>query len=182
LSSYIDMYPEIIHYFAYGSNMHPARLRRRVPSSRALGTATLCGHQLRFHKRGRDGSGKCNVWHTGQDSDRVIGVIYEMQATERYLLDEAEGLGIGYHLQEHTLELNDVVHDVFYYIADSAHIEENQRPFHWYRDLVLYGARFHGLPQEYIETFLLIEAELDADRERAELHIQILEELIGISD
>ena len=48
-------------YFAYGSNLHPERLRERVPSAESLGVARLEAHVLRFHKRGRDGSGKCDA-------------------------------------------------------------------------------------------------------------------------
>ena len=37
-------------YFAYGSNLHPPRLRARTPSARALGRADLEGYRLLFHK------------------------------------------------------------------------------------------------------------------------------------
>ena len=52
-------------YFAYGSNLHPTRLGDRAPSVELVGTAVLEGHALRFHKRGADGSGKCNALATG---------------------------------------------------------------------------------------------------------------------
>lgn len=51
-----------ILYFAYGSNMSSARLRARVPSCRPIGIAFLPGHELRFHKRSKDGSGKCDAF------------------------------------------------------------------------------------------------------------------------
>jgi hypothetical protein len=54
--------PEPVVYFAYGSNMSTARLRERMPSCKPLGTATLPGHALRFHKRSTDKSGKCNAF------------------------------------------------------------------------------------------------------------------------
>ncbi|TNF88372.1 MAG: gamma-glutamylcyclotransferase, partial [Gammaproteobacteria bacterium] len=41
-----------LYYFAYGSNMSPARLQARVPSARPLGVYRLKGHRLSFHKRG----------------------------------------------------------------------------------------------------------------------------------
>lgn len=50
-----------MRYFAYGSNLCVRRLRRRVPSARALGPARLDGWTLRWHKRGEDGSGKCSI-------------------------------------------------------------------------------------------------------------------------
>jgi hypothetical protein len=42
-----------IHYFAYGSNLHPLRLQERVPSAALLGWTHLHGWELRFDKRGR---------------------------------------------------------------------------------------------------------------------------------
>src|SRR6201987_5902976 len=36
--------PEPVVYFAYGSNMSPARLGKRMPSGKPLGIATLLGH------------------------------------------------------------------------------------------------------------------------------------------
>ena len=54
-------------YFAYGSNMLTARLRERMPSCKPLGIAKLPGHALRFHKRSKDQSGKCNAFATDDD-------------------------------------------------------------------------------------------------------------------
>jgi hypothetical protein len=45
------------YYFAYGSNMSPARLKKRAPSSLAIGIAQLAKHALHFHKRSKDGVG-----------------------------------------------------------------------------------------------------------------------------
>nr|MDQ2697092.1 gamma-glutamylcyclotransferase [Pseudomonadota bacterium] len=86
----------LLKYFAYGSNLHPLRLRERVPSATVLGVAELAGWRLRFHKRGQDRSGKCNIIPTGRSGDRVIGVIYAMAAADKDKLDAAEGLGKGY--------------------------------------------------------------------------------------
>jgi hypothetical protein len=74
-------------YFAYGSNMSLARLQARTPSARRLGTAVLESHDLRFHKAGKDGSGKCDVVHTG-GAECVYGVLYEIDA-ERDRLERA---------------------------------------------------------------------------------------------
>ena len=55
------MSPDSFITFAYGSNMPSARLRGRCPSARAIGIAELRGHELRWHKRSKDGSGKCDI-------------------------------------------------------------------------------------------------------------------------
>lgn len=66
------------YYFAYGSNMSSVRLKERAPSSRAVGVAQLPEYVLKFHKRSKDGSGKCNALFTGVATDVVFGVVFEM--------------------------------------------------------------------------------------------------------
>lgn len=59
-----------VKYFAYGSNMCSGRLSERV-SCTFVAVARLAGHQLRFHKVSKDGSSKCDAFHTagrGQDN------------------------------------------------------------------------------------------------------------------
>ncbi|WP_225115039.1 MULTISPECIES: gamma-glutamylcyclotransferase family protein [Bradyrhizobium] len=87
--------PEPGVYLPYGSNMSTARLRKRMPSCKPLGIATLPGHALRFHKRSRDLSGKCNAFASG-NNNTVIGVLFSFDPAERAKLDEAEGVGAGY--------------------------------------------------------------------------------------
>ena len=70
--------PEPVVYFAYGSNMSTARLRKRMPSCKPIGIATLPGHALRFHKRSTDKSGKCNAFASG-NNNRVIGVAVQLR-------------------------------------------------------------------------------------------------------
>ena len=164
----------ILHYFAYGSNMHPNRLRARVPSARAVGRAELPGHMLRFHKRGRDHSGKCNALATGRPADRIIGVIYDMAAAERIHLDMAEGLGAGYELDYATLPCQGQSREVFFYRAHPDHTDDSLRPFDWYRALVLEGGRFHSLPQTYLALIEAVETMMDLNGARRELHQRLL--------
>ncbi len=133
-----------LHYLAYGSNLHPPRLRARVPSAEPLGVVRLPGWALRFHKRGEDGSGKCNL--VRQETAEAFGVIYRIQAREKVRLDRAEGLGLGY--REFGMELPEFGR-VFCYLANESHIDEALLPFDWYKAFVLAGAEFHGLPAEY---------------------------------
>jgi len=165
---------DIIKYFAYGSNLLPLRLSQRVASSKAMGYASLHGYQLHYHKKGKDDSGKCNVLHTGQAQHRAIGVVYEMRADERGLLDAAEDLGNGYELEYHQVDVGEVTHQVFVYVAPAEHIDDNLVPYSWYKDLVVVGARVHGLPEGYIETFLQVPSHPDPDETRHALHQQIL--------
>lgn len=155
----------IMYYFAYGSNMSSRRLRQRLDSARPVSVATLSGHQLCWHKRGRDGSGKCDAAHTGREGHAVHGVLYELATAQRPLLDRIEGVGAGYEVMEVHLRLPDgEVVQAFSYQATL--IDETARPFEWYKSHVLRGAREHGLPVDYIAQLDAVAARADPDRER----------------
>lgn len=86
-------------YFAYGSNMCTGRLthRRRCPSARPELIAKLSGHKFGFHKISSDGSAKADAEYTGNNEDVVWGVVFSIDGSEEAALDQAEGLGNGYH-------------------------------------------------------------------------------------
>jgi gamma-glutamylcyclotransferase (GGCT)/AIG2-like uncharacterized protein YtfP len=168
-----------MHLFAYGSNLCSARLRARVPSARPLGVARLRGHALRFHKRGwRDGSGKADAYATRSRGDRVWGVVFRIDPLEKPDLDRVEGLGKGYDQARRTVEGRDGRHwRAWLYRADRSAIDAAAVPFRWYRDLVLAGAREHGLPDHYVRGLIAtVPARPDPDAARARRHRALLGE------
>ena len=155
-----------ILYFAYGSNMALERLRSRVPSAERSCCGFLSGHQLKFHKRGRtDGSGKCDAERTGNPNDKVLGVLYSMRSDELPLLDKVEGQGYGYERRtvKVTSGTNEVL-DAETYIATD--VDSRLRPFDWYKEHVLRGARAADLPADYIASIDAVIADADPDKER----------------
>lgn len=166
-----------LNYFAYGSNMHPVRLRQRVESCAAIDVVELKKHIIRFHKRSPDGSGKCNIFYTGRNTDRVYGVVYLITADDKRLLDQAEAVGDGYDVRAVRVKGNNAEHSAFAYFADPEYIDDSLQPYTWYKALVLTGARAHRLPNPYIEHIENHEAIEDLDEERAEHHHRIITEL-----
>jgi hypothetical protein len=166
---------ELLTYFAYGSNMHPVRLWQRVQSCVAIDLAEVTGYSLRFHKRSLDGSGKCNLFHTGQGADRVHGVVYQIEAHEKPLLDEAEGVGRGYNVGHVRVAGMDEVYTAFTYIADPDFIDDSLTPYTWYKALVITGARMHRVPEHYIMHIDRHEAIEDSNTLRQKEHLDILE-------
>ncbi len=161
-----------MRYFAYGSNMSLKRLQYRVPSAKTLGIAVLAGHQLRFHKIGSDGSGKCNALHTGKPEHQVFGVLFEISALEKGKLDEAEGLGCGYEMKDVLLmKAESGTVEAFTYYATA--MDAALKPCHWYKEHVLRGAIENGLPKPYIESIeaVVSVADLDVKRQQRELAI-----------
>ena len=160
--------PEPTEYFAYGSNMPTARLCRRMPSARPLGVATLPGHTLRFHKRSKDESAKCDAFATDDDDSAVIGVLFSFDPADRPKLDAFEGAGKGYDARVVTV-INDKGRrrKVLTYLASHGAIDESLKPYTWYKDHVLAGGKEHGLPQGYVAEFIEpVEAVEDPDRDR----------------
>ena len=161
-----------LRYFAYGSNMSLARLRERVPSAERLGSYQLPGHELRFHKAGSDGSGKCDAFHTGRDPHRVFGVLFHIDPGEKPTLDRVEGLGWGYAEKQVSLRGRDgdVVRAWTYY---ALRLDPSAVPYSWYLQHVLVGAREAGLPDAYIAGIAAQDVRRDpqARRERRELGI-----------
>lgn len=155
--------------FSYGSNMSQRRLQARVPSARFIAVAELPGHRLRFHKSASDGSAKCNAEDTGNPEDRVMGVVYEITATEKPDLDRHEALGFGYDEKQVVLKTEKgILHAWMYY---ATRINNSLKPFHWYKDHVLIGARENGLPADYIAH---IEAVASVDDPKPERHAREL--------
>jgi len=156
--------------FAYGSNMHTARLRARVSSAAPMGTGVTLGRRLGFHKRGLDGSGKADAFYTGREQDRVWGVLFEIDPAHKPLLDRHESLGVGYDdVSVEVLCGGDII-SARMYVARSEMIDRRLKPFCWYHRFVLDGARLHGAPADYLEELARVEFDIDPDSKRRALH------------
>jgi hypothetical protein len=145
--------------------MSLARLRERTPGARRLATCLLRGHSLRFHKAGRDGSGKCDAYATGNPGDVVIGALFEICPGQKSALDAAEGLGAGYEEKAVVLEGagGGRVAALTYYATA---IDESLRPYCWYKRHVLVGARESALPPAYVARIDAIATWRDPDPRR----------------
>lgn len=141
-------------YFAYGSNMLTSRLRERCPSAQPIGMATLPGYALKWHKRSKkDGSGKCDV--VKDAAATVCGVLFEIDCSEKPVLDRAEGLGNGYEQADFTVLRDTQPITARAYVATD--IDDSLKPLKWYRDFVVDGAVEHGLPEAYIAALKAVE-------------------------
>ena len=159
-------------YFSYGSNMSGKRLCARTPTARRIGTGMLEQHQLVFHKSGRDNSAKCDAHHSGDPDHVVIGVLYEIHPDEKPILDNIEGLGSGYEIKDVLIRLDDGSSvEAFTYYA--THIDADLKPFDWYREHVLVGARDNALPEDYVQTIEAIECIEDNNLERRSKEMSI---------
>ena len=137
-------------YFAYGSNLRVTRMCGRVPSARPLGVASLRGYRLTVDKHGRDGSGKANL--RAEDGATVWGALYELDATHWKFLDACEP---GYSRLTVQAELRRTA-PVEAQTYRSGLLTDEPVPFASYKQLLVDGAREHGLPDEWIRFLLAL--------------------------
>lgn len=158
-------------YLAYGSNLHPVRLGERVPSARLLGPVALPGLRLAFHVRGRDDSGKGNlVACTG--AAPAYGAVYEIAAEDKPALDRHEG--DSYRVTTVEVTLGGTRRSCFTYVGHHACIDDTLRPYDWYRNIILLGARYLAAPAPYLDMISRVECLSDPDAERSALHSNLI--------
>jgi hypothetical protein len=159
-----------MRYAAYGSNLHPLRLRKRAPSARFLAATTIPGWSLEFHKRGRDGSGKCNIVAA---ETSVLFALFDIDANDRPKLDAAEGLNLGY--EEITMDTGNFGR-CFCYVASNTHIDDELKPFSWYKELVIAGLEYHQASTKYLQRVQSIEHIPDDNEARHRENMAIVAE------
>jgi len=129
-------------YFAYGSNLKLDRMQRRVPSARALGPGRLLGRSLALDKMGADGSGKANLAPAAGGC--VWGALYEIDTIHWPDLDRCEP---GYRRESVQVAMAETTVVASTYVSRTFTADP---PLHWYKRLIVEGAREHGLPAEWI--------------------------------
>ena len=77
-------------YFAYGSNLDPAQMRRRCPGARPVRRAYLEGYRLAFAGHSRTWGGAVATLVRNRDA-RTWGLLYELPEPELLVLDRYEG-------------------------------------------------------------------------------------------
>lgn len=130
--------------------MHLDRMRERLPRAVICEAVSLEGYSVLFNKRGRDGSGKCNI--VPREDAQIFGAVYALTETCLECLDEIEGPGYfrfsvkacgidsGRSYRAHT------------YAAHDWAVEDSLVPERWYLQYVLQGGGMNGLPDDYIDS------------------------------
>lgn len=137
----------------------------------------LTHHALRWHKPSKDGSGKCDAYETDVESDVVWGGVFEIATDEKYLLDKAEELGVGYDEKTRNIVCQGVAGQIkvgFTALGSSLSntfytaipIEPNARPYSWYKEFVVSGAIQCGLPASYVSELNAVDVLEDPDTAR----------------
>ena len=163
-------------YFAYGSNLCRQRLQARLPGANVVGLARLSGFRLCWNKRSTDGSAKCNIMRTNAPDEVVFGAVVQLRPGHKDQLDRIEQ---GYEDIRVDVEWRGVVEPAFTYIARGSWTNDSLKPYTWYLNLVLSGARALGLPEPYLARLRTVETVGDPDLARARRQRMLLPRTAG---
>lgn len=83
-------------YFAYGSNLDRAQMRRRCPTARLIGAGSVAGFRFEFagYSRGRGGA-VANI-RTASRKAKVHGLVWHLSMGDIARLDRFEGVPFQY--------------------------------------------------------------------------------------
>ena len=152
--------------------MSVSRLKARVRFAKVFKVACLYEHVLKFHKKSKDGSGKCDAVKTDISDDVVWGVVFEIDKEKIKILNRYEGKGSGYEIKE-VLLIGDDDKEIKAFTYYATEKDPSKKPYHWYKEHVLRGAQQNGLPSDYIQKIKLIESIEDPDSERCKREMEI---------
>lgn len=155
---------EPVVYFAYGANIHPGWLRRRVPEATLIGAGMLPGYRLAFRKRGRDGAARSDACPSAEPGAVLPGALYSLPAAALARLGAA---GAGYHAERVVVETVAGPQEAITWRADPADIVTGLRPWDWYVALIRAGATLLDLPEAHLRWLEQAPVAVDPDRERA---------------
>ena len=149
-----------IWYFAYGSNMSPATLTgRRGLTPLASRPAWVDGYRLCFDiPVGPGERGVANL--AVEPGARTHGVAHLLTPDEAARLDRTEGVHVGLYFRE-AIVMTTAGGEVEGFAYRSARTALGRRPSARYLDLLLEGARHHGLPPEYLSVLEEFELAFD---------------------
>lgn len=141
-----------IWYFAYGSNMHESAfiVRRGIrPLERRAGR--IEGYRLRFNLEGRPKGKAAPANIVPAATQEVWGVLYKITRRDLLRLNSTEGVpGRGY--RPVWLEAQDIDGNTVTVVAYVAKGKENDgSPSLRYISLLREGARFHALPEHWVQ-------------------------------
>ncbi len=149
-------------YFAYGSNLDWKQMRERCPSAVFVCKAKLKDHRLDFTRYSckRKGGVADVVPEEGHD---IWGVVYQISEQDVVLLDRCEGFKPGRQENSYIRSERHVYRDgkkdepllASLYFAEKE--EKPSLPHIDYKLLLVEGARFWHLPEQYIATLVEIE-------------------------
>lgn len=149
------------YYFAYGSNMNPARVAARIGATRRVLAGVLHDHALRFDKASRiAGIAHANV--APVPGERVEGALFELEHPAQIrLMDPFEGFPREYDRHRLPVVTRAGAIEAWVYIAAPGTTAPALKPAREYLAHLLAGESF--LTPDYYRRLAAVEAVADLD-------------------
>ncbi len=145
-----------MRYFAYGSNMNPARVASRGLEVVSAVGAVLDGVTLRFNKQSRvhAGNGHANIVYA--PGEVVEGVLYQLRDTDQIArMDRFESAPVNYSRERIAVRTATGSEVAWTYFANAAVIVHGLRPARAYLEHLLAGSAY--LSDAYVAWLSTIE-------------------------
>jgi cation transport regulator ChaC len=129
-------------YFAYGSNMDRAQMRRRCPGAVVVGTARLRAHRFFINRRGVASV----IPAAARD---IYGVLWNITQPHERALDNYEGIAASWYYKtivEVEATAGDTQAAMIYIACDQV----EGLPRHGYMQKIVAAAEDFGLPEAYV--------------------------------
>ena len=142
---YMNSAPAYSRYFAYGSNLSFAQMKKRCPYNLKIGIGILEGYRWIISKRGY-----ANV--VKSQHDYVLGEVYKITEYDESRLDVREGVDEkSYEKPKLEIFVDDIAYDCLVYVDP---ITEEGTPDEGYASTINEGIKDSNLPQEYVEKYI----------------------------
>jgi gamma-glutamylcyclotransferase (GGCT)/AIG2-like uncharacterized protein YtfP len=150
-------------YFAYGSNMEPKQMNKRLEHCVAVkGIARLDGYRFGYwgHSSNWSLAGTADITQSDNDHDYVLGVLYERSNQDFESLDKYEHVATGrYKRQLFSVIFKEIVILAFAYVLKRdgtwQYLEERNAPSQAYAKQCANAAFNMRIPKDYIDKYIL---------------------------
>ena len=140
--------------------MDPSQLNNKKIKLRNPRIGKLEGYQFAFTKKSNWDSklsrasrinGKANI---SENNDSMVwGVLLDLTESEVEKMDDSEGTESGHYFRKTVEVITDSgIVKAITYVAHDDKLIPNTAPLEWYLNHVLDGAKYHNLPDDYIES------------------------------
>lgn len=135
-------------YFAYGSNLNIFQMMKRVGEWTTSKRAYLEGYRLVFNVKPPRWDGfAANIKKTGNNQDKVYGVVYFLRESKIDVMTSYEGVPpVNLDIK---IEDESIIRDVAVYLWNKS--DPSKNPPKVYQDTIVEGLIQHGFSQDIIE-------------------------------
>ncbi|MDA0789164.1 MAG: gamma-glutamylcyclotransferase [Proteobacteria bacterium] len=145
----------IEYYFAYGSNMNPARVLGRRMAFADHGPGVLHDYRLAFNKRSAKVPGGASANVMVAPGMKTEGVIYRLTSPSQIeMMDPFEGYPVRYDRRALPINRDGAEVEAWVYLANPQFVASGLKPARWYLNHLLAAEPY--LSAEYLKGLMSV--------------------------